>query len=124
MKRDPRSSSRMRRLTPRQRKKLRVGEFQEHCFDVEIVFRSPIDDAPHSAFIDDFFSFLEQRGMLGGGFGGREPIARTDGVVAMIGRGSPSEQDREAVAQWLRSRAEIADARALDFKDAWHGYDF
>ena len=124
MKRDPRSSSRMRRLTPRQRKKLWVGEFQEHCFDVELAFRNPMSDEPHSDFIDEFFGFLEQRGMLGGGFGGREPIDKTDGVISMIGRGSPTEQDREAVVQWLRTRPEIADARALDFKDAWHGYSF
>lgn len=124
MKRDPRSSSRIRRLTPRQRKKLRVGEFQEYCFDVELEFRNPIGDEPYSVFIDAFFGFLEQRGMLGGGFGGREPIGKADGVIAMIGRGSPTEQNRDAVVQWLRTRPEIADARALDCKDAWHGYSF
>ena len=124
MKRDPRSSSRMRRLTPRQRKKLHVGEFQEHSFDVEIEFRSPLGDAPHSAFIDDFFGFLEQKNMLGGGFGGNQKTGKTDGVIVMIGRGSPTEQDREAVVQWLRSRSEVSNARALDFKDAWHDHWF
>jgi uncharacterized protein YggL (DUF469 family) len=124
MKRDHRSTSRMRRLNPRQRKKLRVGEFKEHCFDVELVFHAPMRGEPYHDFINDFFGFLEQRGLLGGGFGGREPFSGTEGVIANIARGSPGEEDREAVVQWLRARPEIVDARAKEFKDAWHGYSF
>jgi uncharacterized protein YggL (DUF469 family) len=123
MKRDPRSTSRMRRLSPRQRKKLRVGEFKEHCFDIELVFHSPMRGEPYHDFINDFFGFLEQRGLLGGGFGGKEPFSETEGVIANIDRGSPNEEDREAVVQWLRGRPEVVDARAKDFKDAWHGYN-
>jgi len=124
MKRDHRSTSRMRRLNPRQRKKLRVGEFKEHCFDIELVFHAPMRGEPYHDFINDFFGFLEQRGLLGGGFGGREPFSETEGVIANIQRGSPSEEDREAVVAWLRGRPEIVDARAREFKDAWHGYGF
>jgi len=124
MKRDPRSTSRLQRLNARQRKKLRVGEFQEHCFDVDIVFHAPMRGEPYHDFINDFFGLLEQRGLLGGGFGGREPFSETEGVVARIERGSPTEDDREAVIAWLRARPEIVDARAKDFKDAWHGYGF
>jgi uncharacterized protein YggL (DUF469 family) len=124
MKRDPRSTGRMRRLNPRQRKKLRVGEFKEHCFDIELVFHSPMRGEPYHDFINDFFGFLEQRGLLGGGFGGKEPFSETEGVIANIERGSPGEEDREAVVQWLRARPEVVDARARDFKDAWHGYGF
>jgi uncharacterized protein YggL (DUF469 family) len=121
MKRDPRSTGRMRRLNARQRKKLRVGEFKEHCFDIELVFHSPMRGEPYHDFINDFFGFLEQRKLLGGGFGGKEPFSETEGVIANIERGSPSEEDREAVVQWLRARPEVVDARAKDFKDAWHG---
>jgi uncharacterized protein YggL (DUF469 family) len=123
MKRDPRSTSRMRRLNPRQRKKQRVGEFKEHCFDIELVFHSPMRGEPYHDFVNDFFGFLEQRGLLGGGFGGKEPFSETEGVIANIERGSPTEEDREAVVTWLRGRPEVTDARAKDFKDAWHGYN-
>ncbi|MGB9110726.1 MAG: 50S ribosome-binding protein YggL [Telluria sp.] len=123
MQRDHRSTSRMRRLNSRQRKKLRVGEFKEHCFDIELVFQSPMRGDPYHDFINDFFGFLEQRSLLGGGFGGKEPFSETEGVVANIDRGSPTEEDREAVVQWLRARPEVVDARAKDFKDAWHGYN-
>jgi uncharacterized protein YggL (DUF469 family) len=122
MKRDPRSTSRMRRLNPRQRKKLRVGAFQEHNFGVELVFHAPMRGEPYHDFINDFFGFLESRGLLGGGFGGKEPFSETEGVVARIERGSPTEEDREAVIAWLRVRPEITDARGQDFRDAWHGY--
>lgn len=122
MKRDPRSTGRLRRLKPRQRKKLRVGEFKEHCFDIELVFNAPMRGEPYHDFINDFFGFLEQRNLLGGGFGGREPFSETEGVIARIERGSPSEEDREAVVQWLRARPEVVDARAQEFKDAWHGH--
>jgi uncharacterized protein YggL (DUF469 family) len=124
MQRDHRSTSRMRRLNARQRKKLRVGEFKEHCFDIELVFQSPMRGDPYHDFINDFFGFLEQRKLLGGGFGGKEPFSETEGVIANIDRGSPTEEDREAVVQWLRARPEVVDARAKEFKDAWHGYKF
>jgi uncharacterized protein len=122
MKRDPRSNGSLRRLKPRQRKKLRVGEFKEQCFDIELVFKTPMRGDPYHEFINDFFGFLEQRGLLGGGFGGKEPFSETEGVIASIERGSPNEEDREAVVQWLRARPEVNDARGLEFKDAWHGY--
>lgn len=122
MTRDPRSTSRMRRMNPRQHKKQRVGAFQEHSFNVELVFHSPMRGAPYHDFINDFFGFLEQRGLLGGGFGGQEPFSETEGVIARIERGSPTEDDREAVIAWLRARPEVVDARGLEFKDAWHGH--
>jgi len=121
MKRDPRSTSRLKRLKPRQRKKLRVGEFKEQCFDVELVFHEPMRGEPYHDFINDFFGFLEERALLGGGFGGKDAFSETEGVVARIERGSPSEEDREAVIAWLRARPEVVDARAQEFKDAWHG---
>lgn len=122
MKRDVRSTSCIRRLNQRQRKKLRVAEFTEHVFDVEIRFAQALDGAPYDRFIDDLFGFLEQRGLLGGAFGGRMPLTETSGVITTIERGSPSEEDREAVGQWLRARSEVADVRVLELTDGWHGY--
>jgi len=124
MKRDPRSTSSQRRMNARQRKKRRVGEFKELCFDVELVFRSPIDSEQWDRFADDLFDFLDRRHLTGGGFGGRFPLNETDGIITTYDRGSTTEEDREAVTQWLRERSEIAEVRALDFKDAWHGYNF
>jgi uncharacterized protein YggL (DUF469 family) len=121
MKRDARSTARVRRLNQRQRKKLRVGEFTEYVFDVELTFRESIDEHVHSALIDDLSGFIEERGMLGGGFGGRFPLTATSGVITTLERGSPGEDDREAVAQWLRARPEVADVRVHALVDGWHG---
>ena len=104
MKRDVRSTRCVRRLNGRQRKKLRVAEFTEYVFDVEIEFGQALDDKPYDDFIDDLFGFLEQRGLLGGAFDGRTPLTKTSGVITTIERGSPTEEDRDAVGQWLRAR--------------------
>jgi uncharacterized protein YggL (DUF469 family) len=123
MKKDARSTSRLRRLNSRQRKKLRVGEFKENSFDVEFVFRAPVRDVAHSAFIDEFFGFLEARGLMGGGFASSEPFTDVEGVIVRIGRGSPTEEDREAVVGWLRAHRDVVDARVNEFRDAWHDHD-
>jgi uncharacterized protein YggL (DUF469 family) len=76
MKRDPRSTSRLKRLKPRQRKKLRVGEFKEHSFDVELVFHSPMRGEPYHDFINDFFGFLEERACWAAASAARSRSAR------------------------------------------------
>ncbi len=122
MKRDARSTCCVRRLNQRQRKKMRVGEFTEYVFDVELTFREPIEGKQYGSFIVGLFDFLEQRRLLGGGFGGHRPLTATSGVITTMERGSPTEEDREAVAQWLRARPEVADVRVLEMTDGWHGY--
>ena len=122
MKRDARSTRCVRRLNQRQRKKMRVGEFTEYVFDVELTFREPIEGKQYGSFIVGLFGFFEQRGLLGGGFGGHRPLTATSGVITTMERGSPTEEDREAVAQWLRARPEVADVRVLEMTDGWHGY--
>lgn len=121
MKRDARSTRSIRRLNQRQRKKMRVGEFTEYVFDVELTFREPIEGRQYGSFIVGLFDFLEQRGLLGGGFGGHRPLTATSGVITTMERGSPTEEDREAVAQWLRVCPEVADVRVLEMTDGWHG---
>jgi len=59
--------------------------------------------------------------LLGGGFGGRFPLTATSGVITTLERGSPGEDDREAVEQWLRARSELADVRLHALVDGWHG---
>ena len=124
MKRDVRSTSCVRRLNRRQRKKLRVAEFTEYVFDVEIKFAQAMEGKPYDDFIDDLLSFLEQKGLLGGAFGGRMPLTEPTGVITTTERGSPTEEDRGAVGEWLRARTEVADIRVLELTDGWHGYRF
>lgn len=123
MKRCPTSARRLHRLNRRQRKKLRLGEFQELIFEVRVAFREPLDEAAYDRFIDGFIDFIESRKLLVGGMGGRLPLAETDGMIAARGRGSPSDEDRRAVLAWLEARPEVVQAEAGEFVDAWHSWD-
>jgi uncharacterized protein YggL (DUF469 family) len=123
IKKNPSSTRRVARLTPRQRKKQRVGEFQELSFEADVVFRAPMQGEPYDDFLAALSGFLESRGLLAGGFGGAMPLEGTGGIVARADRGSVSEDDAKAVVEWLRARPEIAGAKASHLFDAWYGYE-
>lgn len=116
----PKSKGRLRQLNQRQRKKLRLGEFQEFIFQANARFHLPLDESAYEPFIDDFVEFLESRKLIIGGMGGRFPIATTDGFIQASGRGSPSETDRHAIVNWLLARPEMASASADEFVDGWY----
>ena len=122
MKREARSTRRIRRLNQRQRKKAHVGEFAEYVFDVDLTFVEALDEDAYESLMDDLYELLEQRGLLGGGFGGSVPLTKTTGVITTVERGSPTQEDREALAQWLKARPELSDVRVHEFTDGWHGY--
>jgi len=48
------SVRKLARLNRRQRKKLRVGEFQELVFEVRIRFHQSMEEARLDTFLDDF----------------------------------------------------------------------
>lgn len=116
------SARTIRRLNRRRRKKLHVGEFQELVFEVRVQFRQPMDDAAHDAFLGGFIELIESRQLAVGGMGGQLPLTATDGVVSTWGRGSPTEEDRSAVVNWLLQRPEVASAAAGDLVDGWYGW--
>jgi uncharacterized protein YggL (DUF469 family) len=123
MKKNPCAKRRVARLKARQRKKQRVGEFQELSFEADVVFRAPMQGEPYNDFLAAFSDFLEARGLLAGGFGGAMPLEETGGIVARADRGSATEEDAAAVVAWLRARPEVRDARSSHLFDAWYGYE-
>lgn len=120
---EPTSRTCLHRLNRRQRKKLRVGEFQELAFELELVFKTPLDDAAYESFIYAFIDEAEARGLLLGAFGGKLPIARTDGLVSAQ-HGSVGAEDRTALVAWLEARPEVAQATAGELRDGWYGWKF
>lgn len=120
---EPTSKTCLHRLNRRQRKKLRVGEFQELAFEMDISFKAPLDDAAYESFIHAFIDTAEARGLLLGAFGGKLPIARTDGLVS-ADKGSCTEEDRATLTAWLLARAEVASASAGPLRDGWYGWKF
>lgn len=111
---------RLKRLNQRQRKKQRVGEFREFVFELRFMFRQPLDAIAHDRFLEGLIEVVERRGLVVGGFGGKLPLAATDGVVATGGRGSPLEDDRAALLEWARKHPIVAATEAGEFVDAWH----
>lgn len=101
----------------RQRKKLRIGEFQELGFEVTAKTTRELTQADRSAFIDALIGAVDEMGLLfGGGFnGGLKGFVVVDAL-----RGSVSETQRESFRKWLETRQELQDVEVGPLKDAWY----
>lgn len=98
----------------RLRKKLRLGEFQEwgFRFEADLRARSPDEEI---ALVDSLLAeVVEPRRLALGGW-------ITRGFIVPFGRGSVTDDDRQAVQRWLQARPEIKTARVGPLIDAWHG---
>ncbi len=106
-------------MKKRLRKKLRLGEFREFCF--EISFQAPpgmsIDE--FDKLTDDFIAMIEDNGLQ---FGGGGPPGTCHGVVELNGRGTVTEEHRQIVALWLESHPGITTYTIGELVDAWHGW--
>ncbi len=103
----------------RLRKKRRVGEFREDCF--ELSFQLDPSLRPHAIeeVIDAFIAMIESYGLQYGGGGWIE----WSGIVQGPCRGSATDADRELVLNWLREHPGIVHASAGSLRDAWYGWD-
>jgi uncharacterized protein YggL (DUF469 family) len=107
------------RRTRRQRKKLRVAEFQEFGFlvaaDLAVGLRADARITACEAFIADC---IEANQLTYGG----SIDDRLDGFVSPEGkRGSSTEEHRRIVLDWLNGRAEFGTVRVGPLIDAWYG---
>jgi len=110
------TGKRLRRLKPRQRKKLHVGEFQQFVFEIKASLK---ENAGDNALLDDLIDMIESRKLSFGGSVGKGTI---DGIVSAE-FGSPTEEDRQVVLHWLTNRPEITHTVVGEFADAWYGWD-
>jgi len=102
-----------KRRSRRLRKKLRIAEFQQLCFDYSIVWSVFPTISQQDAFIDGFLEeVVVARGLLLGG-GSNEG--------AIVGRAqSPTEFDREAVRACLSALPGVVEVHIGPLKDAWY----
>lgn len=101
----------------RQRKKLRLGEFQELGFEVTAKSAKELSSAERSEFINALIVAIDEMGLLfGGGF--NNELAGFVVVDAL--RGSVTEEQRACFKKWLESRPELADVQVGPLKDAWY----
>lgn len=98
----------------RLRKKLRLGEFQELGFQLHAKIKVGVDEEKlWDLFIGEA---IEANGLLFGGGFGRE----INGFVTASGRGSASEEHREALVSWMEVRPEITEYKVGGLVDAWY----
>lgn len=105
-------------MKKRLRKKRRIGEFREDCFELEFEMDPSLTEGQCDALTDAFIAMIESRHLQYGG-GGR---AIWSGVVQGPYRGSATSIDREAVLRWLRDHPLIVAASAGPLRDAWYGW--
>ena len=105
----------------RLRKKKHLGEFTELGFEVRADLRPGLSDNDIEAFLDRLIDVVAARSLAFGGGAGRDD--KLDGFVTRAGRGSATEEDRAALAAFLKGAAEIARHEVGALRDAWHGWD-
>jgi len=105
-------------MKKRLRKKLHVGEFQELGCEVRFQVVDNLSQDAFDAVMDAFISqAIEAHGLLCGG-GGKNPEWSV--FVTREGRGSLTEEHRQAVERWLASRAEVNTVQIGPLVDAWY----
>lgn len=104
-------------MKKRLRKKLCKGEYKEMGFYVRFSLAEDMSEADLEAFLDLFFTeALESRGLGFGGGGNHE----WEGFVAVDGRGSVSEEQRQEVESWLANQPRVRSHEVSDLRDAWY----
>ncbi|KPC50187.1 YggL family protein [Amantichitinum ursilacus] len=114
--------TRLNRWNRRQRKKLRLGEFQELGFTLYLTFHNPLDETAYEQHWDAIIKCIAGQGLCVGGLGGSLPIAETDGFVSGWERGTATPEQVASLLDWCSARAEVKEARASELVDAWHGW--
>jgi uncharacterized protein len=107
-------------MRKRLRKKKRVGEFKELCFELHAELQGGLANAELGAFVDRLIDVVEARQLSFGGGAGRDH--KLAGVVTRNGRGSTTEDDRTALAAFLAGDASVVRHEVGSLQDAWHGW--
>ncbi len=105
-------------LKKRLRKKLRLKEFREVCFEIAFQIDPNLASLQVDSLTDAFIDMIEENNLLFGGGG----CLSWNGIVQGPCRGSTSETDRELVLRWLRQQPSIHNASAGPLRDAWYGW--
>ncbi|AXK38470.1 50S ribosome-binding protein YggL [Crenobacter cavernae] len=121
MPRNPQSKQRLKRLSPRQQKKLRVGAFTEMGFAFEAALKDGLVPAAEDAFLDAWLNEVDTQGVsFGGSFDAGSPSI-LNGMVFPVSGVKVDADLRETLIAWLAQRAEVASVTAGELSDVWHG---
>ena len=102
----------------RLRKKLYVDEYTVYGFEVEVSF-DEMDEGTLDLFLDEMVDFVVARKLVIAGGGGIDVF---DAFISSNERyGSTSEEDRNALSNWLGEKSFIQNVEVGDLVDANHG---
>jgi uncharacterized protein YggL (DUF469 family) len=104
-----------RQRSKRLRKKLRIDEFKEYGFAVSLRLSGSLSPRARDDFWALFLGELIAKRLLA--FSGNE-----EGYITKFGRGSATEEDRNAVSAWLTDRAGVERVTVGPLEDAWYGH--
>lgn len=105
-------------MKKRLRKKRRLGEFREDCFEVAFEIDPSLSAEQVDAVTDAFISMIEEKNLQFGGGG----ASKWSGIVQGPWRGSATAADREIVLKWLHNHSCVVNASAGPLRDAWRGW--
>lgn len=119
--RNPHSSRRLKHMSPRLRKKLRVGEFAELGFTLEATLADNLAVQAEDALLDAWLNQVDAHAVsFGGSFTGGKPSILT-GMVFPVGATKVDEDMRQELVAWLNARPEVARLAAGELADVWYG---
>lgn len=104
-------------MNKRQRKKHRLGEFQELGFELRFCTPATWSDAEQGTFWDACIGEVEALGLsVGGGVGTCWEVY----VTGLKPRASVTPEQRSALMAWLTAHPAVSEVRAGALEDAWH----
>jgi hypothetical protein len=104
-------------MNKRQRKKHRLGEFQELGFELRFCTPESWSEEGQYAFGD---ACIEQIEMLDLSVGGRAGICWDVYVSGLKERSTVTPPQRQALVDWLRAHPAVSNVQAGALEDAWH----
>src|SRR5262245_58650657 len=104
-------------MRKRLRKKRRFGEFQELEFPVAFRLNPKLKEVEVEEFLHELVEKAEERGLVFLGSGDVDWF----GAVTRTGRGSPSEEDKMFIHDYLSADARVQAVTIGPLRDAWHG---
>jgi len=117
--RNPALPSHVKRMSPRLRKKLRVGQFREWGFNLKAILNDGLDDAAQDSLLEAWLGAVDTQAVsFGGQFDARGTL---EGMVFPVGKQPVDDAVRIALLDWLKARAEVASLQASELIDIWHG---
>ncbi|RCS58053.1 50S ribosome-binding protein YggL [Parvibium lacunae] len=112
-------ASRISRMNRRQRKKLHVAEFKEVGLFIALHFKQPLDETAWDDWIVRWIETAAEFGLEVGGFGGKLPLAMTQGWLFLHPHGSVTPELAQQVQAKLIQDPAIQTLQAV-LADGWY----